>query len=138
MGHIYAFMTGIRLVSAIDADRRRETHGWVDPTLCRTTLWNSRDHVRPLIDWSESDLLSHYENYDDMVRDNVLAALCELTGGYVDNDDGTYTGTSVEFAHSPDDHSAYRYESQVIRRVPGPTRGPEMTWHPTRDGGVRP
>ncbi len=123
MGHIYAFMTGIRLDGAI-TDRRRETHGWVDLTLCRTTLWHSRHHVRPLIDWVESDLLSHYENYADMVRDNVLAALCELTGGYVDNDDGTFTGTSVEFAHSPDDHGVYRYEIHFFRRVLGPRVGP--------------
>ena len=138
MGHIYAFMSCTRLETTDDADHRRECHGWVDPSRCRTTLWDSRHEVRPVVDWAESTVLLYYESYEEMVRDNVLAALCELTAGYVDNGDGTYTSTAAESALDPDDRGTYHYEIHFIRRAHGPDGWTESSWHPDRDGGVRP
>jgi hypothetical protein len=99
-------------------------------------LWESRNDVRPVVDWPESIVASYYDSYDEMVRDYVLAALSELPRGFDDNGDGTYAATEPEASPCDDDLGLYTYAIHFVRKAHGPDGWTETPWHPGRDGGV--
>jgi hypothetical protein len=134
MSHIYAFMTGTRSDLTVG---QRDSHGWVDPTQGRTSFWESRNDVCPVVDWPESVVASYYDSYDEMVRDYVLAALSELPQGFEDHGDGTYAAMEPELSACGDDPGFYTYEIHFVRKSHGPDGWTEKPWHPSRDGGVR-
>jgi hypothetical protein len=133
MSHIYAFMTGTR---SDFTGEHRDSHGWVDPTQGRTSFWESRNDVRPIVDWSEAVVASYYDSYAEMVRDYVLAALSELPRGFEDHEDGTYVATEPELSPCNDDTGLYTYEIHFVRKSHGTGGWTEQPWHPGRDGGV--
>ena len=112
---IYAYMTA----DAVYPDGREE-YGWIDPEWSRTTLYDSREDVAPLMELHESDPF-----LPDAVR--------EILGGgsaYEDNGDGTFYGDDSE--QSPETGAYWRYAVHFKRE----SGNGELPWHPVKDGGI--
>jgi len=121
MGNIFAFMTA----DAVDhhgEDDYTERHGWIDPSWSRTTLFESRNDVEPLLNMSEQDP-ELWERVRDIVDSHAE-----------DNGDGTFYGVDEcqDFATG----TVWTYAIHFKRKFYGTTGWTEEAWHPTADAGV--
>lgn len=103
-----------------------EEHGWVDRYWSTTTLYDSRNDVRPVVDEDESS---------EDLEEEVIAALGWLEGGYEDNGDGTFYASQSYQPYTEEWN--YSYALHFVRKYHNGTTYVEVPWHPFRDGGIK-
>lgn len=134
-GRVFAFMTGERVTTESAKHGDAAEHGWVSPTYSRTTFFDSRNDVAPVMsEDTDSDELA------DAVRD----ALDEL-GVYTDNGNGTfYSADAIDYFDYYSPEGSYSYAIHFVvkyrtgRATPGMGNVPEYAeraWHPA-DAGI--
>lgn len=134
MGHIFAHITCTRVKWECEdescehsgcVDYPTEEHGWIDRSWSSTTLHDSRNDVRPVVDDDEQS--------EDLAED-VRDALGWLEGGYEDNGDGIFYSRDSYQPYTEPWH--YSYAIHFVRKFYGPKGWTEERWHPVKDGGI--
>ncbi len=111
-----------------------EENGWIDRRWSPTVLHESRNDVRPEVDFDLSDLTSSDEEAREIAQDAVKEALGWLEGGYNDNGNGTFYAADTKKPFDEPWH--YSYALHFVRKHLGANGYIETRWRPVEDGGI--
>lgn len=122
---IFAFMTATAVEIAPEAeDSGIELRGWIDKEWSMTTLHDSRNDVRPLMNVDETATDDLSEEISDILGDGSL---------WEDNGDGDFYSKETRI----EDGYEYSYCVHFHRRfIASDGSWAETEWHPENDGGI--
>lgn len=131
-GHLYVFVTATRVNFDEAEDGCAET-GWVDWSFSKSTLFESRNHVRPLWDDDTFRVLNgetyksvagdSHETPED-VREDILRVIREVIGHADSSERGTiYAADHDTWDYTTADTFAYAVHVMVKHRAADPVTG---------------